>query len=128
MILRGGTDGPNYEEAHCTAALAALTKAGVAHPGVIVDCSHGNSLKQHARQVIVAQDVAARRAKGDRGVMGVMLESHLLEGRQDVPASGPQDLRYGVSITDACIGWDDTAKALAMLAKAVRDGRTAAAK
>jgi len=91
----------------------------------MVDCSHGNSGKDPRRQIAVAADLARRRAEGDPAVFGVMLESHLVEGRQ---APGPRSqLTYGQSITDACLGWEATEEILEKLAEAVRAGRAAAA-
>ena len=110
VILRGGKE-PNYSSEHVQAAAAALNKAGVT-PKLMVDCSHANSNKDHTRQMIVAEDVAQQLRNGEDNIMGVMVESHLQAGRQDKPEV------YGKSITDACIGWDDTEKLLAVLAEA----------
>ncbi|QMT33908.1 3-deoxy-7-phosphoheptulonate synthase AroG [Conchiformibius steedae DSM 2580] len=110
VILRGGKE-PNYSSEHVQAAAAALNKAGVT-PKLMVDCSHANSNKDHTRQMIVAEDVAQQLRSGEDNIMGVMVESHLQAGRQDKPEV------YGKSITDACIGWDDTEKLLAVLAEA----------
>ena len=115
LVLRGGRHGPNYAAEHVRAAREALTQAGVT-PRIMVDCSHANSSKDHRRQALVLQDVIAQRRAGDTSLMGVMLESHLAEGNQ--PLCEP--LRYGVSITDACIGWDDTAQLLHDAAEALR--------
>ncbi len=116
VILRGGRS-PNYDRAHVDAACAVLRRAGLREQ-VMIDCSHANSAKQHRRQVDVARDVAAQVAGGERRIIGVMIESHLNEGRQDlVPGV---TLRPGVSITDACLGWDDTVPLLRELARAVR--------
>jgi 3-deoxy-7-phosphoheptulonate synthase len=90
----------------------------------MVDCSHGNSGKDPRRQTSVAADLARRRAGGDASVFGVMLESHLVEGRQ-APAPRSQ-LTYGQSITDACLGWEATEGVLGVLADAVRAGRACA--
>ncbi len=117
VILRGGSKGPNYEAEHVDAACAALKKAGLREQ-VMVDCSHANSAKQHVRQIAVADDVARRIAAGERRITGVMIESHLEEGRQDQKPGEP--LRYGVSITDACISWAQTEPVLRRLAQAVR--------
>ena len=87
----------------------------------MIDCSHANSQKQHERQVDVARDVAAQVAGGDDRIFGVMIESHLNSGRQDLVPGQP--LQYGVSITDACIGWDATEGVLRELADAVRARR-----
>jgi 3-deoxy-7-phosphoheptulonate synthase len=82
----------------------------------MVDCSHGNSSKNHRNQPKVADSIAQQLIDGEEAITGVMLESHLYEGRQDVPKEGKEGLKYGVSITDACIGWDDTKVVLAKLA------------
>ena len=119
VILRGGKS-PNYDAAHVAATCAALKRAGLREQ-VMVDCSHANSAKQHRRQIEVAADVAAQLAGGERRIIGVMVESHLHEGRQDLAAGAA--LRPGVSITDACIGWDDTVPLLRGLAQAVRQRR-----
>jgi len=99
---------------------AELAHAGLA-PRVMIDCSHANSRKQHERQVDVARDVAAQMAAGDDRIIGVMLESHINAGRQDLVPGQP--LAYGVSITDACLGWDTTIGALRELAEGVRRRR-----
>ena len=113
VILRGGKE-PNYSAEHVQAASEQLAKAGVT-PKLMVDCSHANSRKDFRRQMEVAQDVAAQIRAGEQNIMGVMVESHLVEGRQDKPEV------YGQSITDACIGWDETEAMLALLAQAQRE-------
>ena len=113
VILRGGKE-PNYSAEHVRDAVAQLIKAGVS-PRLMVDCSHANSRKDYTRQMEVARDVAAQIRNGEQNIMGVMVESHLVEGRQDKPET------YGQSITDACIGWDTTEEMLALLADAVRN-------
>ncbi|MEV4318474.1 3-deoxy-7-phosphoheptulonate synthase [Actinocrispum sp. NPDC049592] len=118
LILRGGSTGPNYSAADVVAALERLGSAGLPER-VIIDASHGNSGKDHTRQPAVVRDVAARIAAGERGVAGVMLESFLVAGRQDL---GPAMTR-GQSITDACMDWDTTATMLDELAAAVRARR-----
>ncbi len=119
IILRGGRQ-PNYAAADVDAACAALRAAGLREQ-LMIDLSHANSAKQHRRQIEVAADIALRIAAGERRIMGVMIESHLEEGRQDqVPG---QPLRPGVSITDACISWAQTEPVLAALAQAVRQRR-----
>ncbi|MGZ3422935.1 MAG: 3-deoxy-7-phosphoheptulonate synthase [Polyangiales bacterium] len=120
VILRGGKDGPNYDADSVSKVAAALARAGLP-PHVMVDCSHGNSSKDHRRQPIVARDLAAQIKGGSRAIMGVMLESHLVEGRQDPRPSEP--LRYGQSITDPCLGWDETVGVLDELALAVASRR-----
>ena len=120
VILRGGSQRPNYGVADVAAACAALRKAGLREQ-VMVDVSHANSEKQHRRQIAVTQEIAARVKGGERSITGLMIESHLEEGRQDLVAGQP--LRHGVSITDACIGWADTEPLLSSLADAVRARR-----
>ena len=112
VILRGGKE-PNYDSGHVKAAAEQLTKAGVT-PKLMVDCSHANSRKDYTRQMEVAQDVAQQLRAGENNIMGLMVESHLVAGRQDKPEV------YGQSITDACIGWDATDEMLALLAEANR--------
>ena len=118
LILRGSEQGPNYDAASVRAAAAALTRAGLP-PRVIVDCSHGNSGKDFRKQPGVAACLADQIAGGSHAICGVMLESHLVEGNQ-VIADGRNGLRYGQSVTDACIGWDETMAVLERLAAAVR--------
>lgn len=110
VILRGGKE-PNYSSQHIKDAAEKLNKAGVT-PKLMVDFSHANSCKDFTRQILVAEDVAAQIQSGEDNIMGVMIESHLVEGRQDKPEV------YGQSITDACIGWETTEEMLALLAKA----------
>ena len=112
VILRGGKE-PNYSTEHVKAAAAQLEKAKLS-PKLMVDCSHANSSKDYQRQMIVAQDVAEQLKNGEDNIMGVMVESHLVAGRQDKPEV------YGQSITDACIGWAATEELLALLAEANR--------
>ena len=123
VILRGGT-APNYQASEVDAACAELGRAGVA-ARVMIDFSHANSSKQFKRQLEVARDVAAQLAAGDDRIFGVMIESHLKEGRQDLAPGKP--LEYGLSVTDACLGWDDTLVALDLLANAVKARRVALA-
>jgi 3-deoxy-7-phosphoheptulonate synthase len=120
VILRGGKAAPNYDAASVENAVSQLRARGAA-PFLMVDCSHGNSLKDYRRQPAVAHELAEQIATGSRGVSGVMIESHLREGRQDVTPGQP--LTYGQSITDACISWDTTEKVLEELAQAVRARR-----
>jgi len=124
VILRGGKE-PNYSAAHVAASCDALRAAGLREQ-VMIDVSHGNSSKQHQRQIAVAQDVAAQIAAGEQRITGVMIESHLEEGRQDLVAGLP--LKHGVSITDACIGFAQTVPVLQGLAAAVRARRGQAAR
>jgi 3-deoxy-7-phosphoheptulonate synthase len=120
VILRGGKQ-PNYQKADVDAACALLQAAGLREQ-VMIDVSHANSSKQHQRQINVAQDVAAQIAAGDARITGVMIESHLNEGRQDIVPG--QALRHGVSVTDACISMEQTVPVLQTLAQAVRTRRT----
>ncbi len=125
VILRGGARGPNYKKTHIDQVLADVAKAGLA-PRVMVDASHGNSERDHTKQLDVIKDLAAQIAAGQRGIVGVMVESFLVAGRQDLPESGGREgLVFGRSITDACIGWDETVGALEDLAAAVRARRAA---
>ena len=122
VILRGGQSGPNYDAASVGKALAALRAAGVP-PRLMVDTSHGNSEKDYRRQPRVAQDIAAQIEQGERGIIGVLMESFLVEGRQDL--TDPARLVYGQSITDACLSWEMTVPVLRELAAAVRARRAA---
>ena len=119
LILRGGKT-PNYDAKSVDAAANELGKAGV-NLHMMIDCSHANSSKQHERQMIVGADVAKQIAGGDMRISGVMIESHLVAGRQDVVDG--QELTYGQSITDACIDWDSSVQLLEELASAVRKRR-----
>jgi 3-deoxy-7-phosphoheptulonate synthase len=121
IILRGGKT-PNYDAVSVDAACKELASAGL-RQSLMIDFSHANSSKQYQRQVSVAEDVAGQVAGGDRRIMGVMVESHLNPGRQDLVAGKQQALAYGVSITDACIGWEDTVRVLDVLAEGVRTRR-----
>ncbi|NMG76549.1 3-deoxy-7-phosphoheptulonate synthase AroG [Aromatoleum diolicum] len=119
VILRGGKN-PNYDAASVDAACKELAASGV--PGkVMIDFSHANSRKQYRLQIDVARDVATQMAAGDDRIIGVMVESHLKEGRQDLVPG--KDLEYGKSITDACIGWEDSVTVLEILAEGVRQRR-----
>jgi 3-deoxy-7-phosphoheptulonate synthase len=120
IILRGGRK-PNYDADSVNEAADKLEKAGMS-ARIMIDCSHANSQKQPERQVNVAEDVADQIAIGDPRIKGVMLESHLIAGRQDVQ-SGREGLTYGQSITDACISWEQTEPVLFELAEAVRQRR-----
>ncbi len=123
LILRGGTTGPNFSEAHVTRAAAELAVAKLP-ARVMVDCSHANSGKDWKRQPAVLHDVAAQVASGSSAISGVMIESFIEAGRQDVVPGKP--LVYGQSITDACLDWDATAPLLVELAAAVRARRAKA--
>jgi len=119
IILRGGKQ-PNYDAKSIQHAAEQLEQYGL-KPQVMVDCSHANSMKDYRRQVDVCNSIVSQVSNGENRIMGVMLESHLVEGRQDVIPGQP--LTYGQSITDACISWDTTEKCLHDLAAAVRKRR-----
>ena len=121
LVLRGGKGGTNYHAEAVEAAAASLAKAGLP-ARLMVDCSHGNSNKDYRRQGEVAQKVAEQLRQGSGHVMGVMLESHLVEGNQPIQADRSQ-LTYGQSVTDACIDLATTFEVLDVLAAAVRDSR-----
>ncbi|WP_280362431.1 3-deoxy-7-phosphoheptulonate synthase [Nocardia wallacei] len=122
VILRGGSAGPNYDAASVAETCVRLDKAALPQR-VVVDASHGNSNKDHNKQVDVVTDIAERVAAGDRSVVGVMMESFLVAGRQDLTLGHATDLTYGQSITDACLDWDTTAGQLDRLAAAVATRR-----
>lgn len=139
VILRGGTKGTNYDAKSIAEAKAALQKSGV-RDRLMVDCSHGNSQKNHKNQPKVAATLAEQIEKGERSIMGVMIESNINEGKflfstahnltltisigsQKVPKEGREGLQYGISITDACIGWQETESVLETLAQAVKKRR-----
>ena len=121
VILRGGESGPNHDAVTVQKVASALRGAGVA-PRLMIDTSHGNSSKDYRRQPLVAHDIAAQVAEGEPAIVGLMMESFLVDGRQDLV--DPGSLRYGQSITDACMGWDMTVPVLADLAQAVRTRRS----
>jgi 3-deoxy-7-phosphoheptulonate synthase len=125
VILRGASDAPNYGARDVAAAAAELEAAQLASK-LMIDCSHGNSGKDPARQSVVAADVAAQLHSGSSHVLGVMIESHLTGGRQDLVPGRP--LTYGQSITDACLAWEDTLAALEALAVATRARRSTRAR
>ncbi|KAJ3783780.1 3-deoxy-7-phosphoheptulonate synthase [Lentinula aff. detonsa] len=118
VILRGGTKGPNFSTEHIKdAAKTILKKQKFA--SIMVDCSHGNSQKNHNNQPRVLQDVCDQLSAGERNITGVMVESNINDGRQDVPSAGPTALKHGVSITDACVDFDTTVDMLNKLNEAV---------
>lgn len=123
IILRGGDKGTNYDEESVAAVCAEIEKSGH-RPHVMVDFSHANSSKQFKRQMDVCEDICKQIAGGSELISGVMIESHLVEGRQDLKSGQTlEDLVYGQSITDGCIGWKDSEKALFALAEAVEERR-----
>ncbi|KAL6875279.1 DAHP synthase-like protein [Trichoderma novae-zelandiae] len=122
VILRGGSKGPNFDRDSVQAAKKMLTDKGQ-KLAIMIDCSHGNSSKNHNNQPKVAKAIADQLREGERAIVGVMIESNINEGNQKVPPEGPAGLKRGVSITDACINWDDTVTVLEDLAAAVRARR-----
>ncbi len=123
LILRGGKNGPNYDGESVSAAATMLREQGLVE-SLMVDCSHGNSMKDFRNQPMVAGDVGRQIADGCKVITSVMIESNLVEGNQKL-AGTLADLTRGQSVTDACIGWDDTVSTLDALAEAVRQRRNA---
>jgi 3-deoxy-7-phosphoheptulonate synthase len=124
VILRGGRSGPNYSSSHVSKALDLITAAGLPRR-IMVDASHGNSGKDHRRQMSVADSLAGQLGGGERGLVGVMLESFLVAGRQE--PGDPATLTYGQSVTDACMDIEMTAAALETLAASAAGRRQSAA-
>lgn len=132
VILRGGKNGTNYDAKSVAETREALAKAKLVNPEapvprIMVDCSHGNSSKNHKNQPKVAAEIARQIREGEDQICGLMVESNINEGRQDVPPKeegGKDALKYGCSITDACIGMDDTVTVLQTLADAVKTRRS----
>jgi len=123
IILRGSRDNPNYDAAH-VAKCGEIAKQMQVDSRIMIDCSHGNSQKIHMNQLNVAAEVAQQMAAGERSILGVMIESNLVEGAQKVAEnSGVHGLKYGQSITDACISWEQTVPVLKQLAEAVKARR-----
>ena len=120
LILRGSGAGPNYDADSVNTASEALEKAGV-NPRIMIDCSHGNSRKDHNNQPLVAKSICEQIATGSQTITGVMVESHLVAGNQKHDGDTP--LTYGQSITDACVSWDTTVPMLEDFAAAVRTRR-----
>jgi len=122
VILRGGSNRPNYDRVSVDDVTAKLEASGL-NPRLMIDCSHANSRKQYQRQVEVCRDVIHQIKTGQDNIFGVMIESHLVAGRQDFRQGA--ELTYGQSITDACIGWEDSETLLRELAEAVKAKRKA---
>ena len=118
VVLRGSASGPNADRAGVADAVTRLGKAGLA-PQLMVDASHGNSGRDHRVQPRVAADIGERLARGEPGIVGVMLESFLRAGRQEPAGSDPSRLVFGQSVTDACMGWSTTVTVLEGLARSV---------
>ena len=121
VILRGANTGPNYNEQAVANTLGLLNKKR-ANPRIMIDCSHGNSRKNHAKQALVANEVAKQVSNGNQNIIGVMIESHLQEGKQAL--INKADLAYGQSITDACVSWEQSIPMLDALANAVLQRRS----
>ncbi|MFI1993142.1 3-deoxy-7-phosphoheptulonate synthase [Actinoplanes sp. NPDC020271] len=119
LVLRGGGGKPNYSAEDVEKSMQLLRKAGLPER-LVIDCSHGNSNKDHNRQPLVAEDIAGQMEAGNHAISGVMLESFLVPGRQDLG----DDMTYGQSVTDACMGWDGTVAVLERLAAAAAHRRT----
>lgn len=119
IVLRGGSAGPNYDSVHVKLCEEALASAGVPQ-NIMVDCSHANSNKQPELQPLVVEDVANQILKGNRSIVGLMIESHINPGSQPIPAN-LADLEYGVSVTDGCIGWEATEQCLRDLRERLRE-------
>jgi 3-deoxy-7-phosphoheptulonate synthase len=125
VILRGGKTGPNYASKNVNATTANLIQHKL-RPLIMIDCSHGNSSNDYKRQIIVAEDIAKQLPnphETGKNIIGVMTESNLVEGRQDILAEGAGRLIYGKSITDACINWENTVEALDILRDGVHASR-----
>ncbi|MGR9043756.1 MAG: 3-deoxy-7-phosphoheptulonate synthase AroG [Gammaproteobacteria bacterium] len=120
IILRGGNGHPNYDAVNVEQVSEGLEKANL-RPNIMIDFSHANCLKQYQRQLVVGEDVSGQIAGGDKRIIGVMIESHLKAGRQDIVDG--KALTYGQSITDPCLGWNDTVQLLKDLATAVEERR-----
>ena len=119
VVLRGGGGKPNYDSVSVALAETALDKAGVS-TNIMVDCSHANSNKDPSLQPLVMENIGNQILEGNTSIVGLMVESHLKQGNQKIPAN-LEDLEYGVSVTDGCIGWDTTEQAFRDLADKVRD-------
>ena len=124
VVLRGGRSRPNYDAASLREAEEQLAKSGLP-PVLMIDCSHANSGKQHARQEEVWRSVLEQRLNGNQAIIGLMVESYLEEGNQPFPRK-PSELGYGVSITDACLGWEATERMLRWAATKLAEPRSAA--
>lgn len=123
VILRGGTRGTNFDAESVQSAIEALQKKKQKE-SIMIDCSHGNSQKDHRNQPKVAHVIADQLRAGQKAIIGVMIESNIHEGRQDVPPEGAKGLKKGISITDACVDWETSVEMLENLAEAVRARRT----
>jgi 3-deoxy-7-phosphoheptulonate synthase len=119
IVLRGGGGKPNYDSVNVQICENALDKAGLA-PNIMIDCSHENSNKDHTLQALVMQNVTNQIVEGNRSIIGLMIESNLHEGNQKI-SENPEEMKYGVSVTDACINWETTAKAIREMREKLKD-------
>jgi 3-deoxy-7-phosphoheptulonate synthase len=119
VVLRGGSQGPNYDSVHIALCEAELAKNKVAN-NIMVDCSHANSSKKPELQPLVVDNVANQIIEGNNSIVGLMIESHINEGNQPI-ADDLSQLQYGVSVTDGCIGWETTEQSLRALRDKVRE-------
>jgi len=119
VVLRGGSEKPNYDSVSVAMTEQALKKASVS-TNIMIDCSHANSNKNHELQPLVIDNVSNQILEGNKSIIGLMIESNLEPGNQSIP-SNLKDLKYGVSVTDACIGWDTTVKALTDMRNKIKD-------
>jgi 3-deoxy-7-phosphoheptulonate synthase len=120
VVLRGGNGKPNYDSVSVTMCEQELESAGVTPPNIMVDCSHANSNKNHELQTLVIDNVANQIMEGNNSIIGLMVESHIGAGNQKIP-DDLKDLEYGVSITDACIDWETTEKAIRDMRAKLKD-------
>ena len=126
IVLRGGSRGTNFDSESVADAIERLEKSRVC-PRLVVDCSHANCGKDYTKQRIAFHDVLEQRVSGNTNLVGMMLESHLNEGNQPLDEKNPGNLRYGVSITDPCVGWDETVELLTAAHRALDTAGKAAA-
>jgi 3-deoxy-7-phosphoheptulonate synthase len=119
IVLRGGGGKPNYDSVNVQICENALEKAGLA-PNIMIDCSHENSNKDHTIQPLVMQNVTNQIVEGNRSIIGLMIESNIHEGNQKI-SENPADMKYGVSVTDACIDWETTEKAIRDMREKLKD-------
>lgn len=126
IVHRGGNKGTNYDAESIKASRETLSKTlPESHPSIMVDASHGNSSKDYRNQPKVIESVAQQLSAGETAITGVMIESHLHEGKQGEPKEGKvEELKYGVSITDGCVGWETTEQLLSQLSQAVKTRRS----
>lgn len=118
VILRGGSAGPNHDSVSIAEVVDEMQKSKVS-PNIVVDCSHGNSHKNHKLQPVVFKDVMNQVIAGNKNIKGVMIESNIHEGSQKLVPGKKEDLKFGVSITDACIGWNETEEVIKQIAKII---------